>query len=252
MDEQTDNNQKAGSGSVASWSWKRTLPLFVLLLGTVLFFVFDLNAYFSFDALRIHNDMLLAFVHDHIVFALLMYFVMYIVVVACSLPGGLVMTVLGGYLFGLVVGGISTVIGATIGATLIFLAAKTALGDPLRAKAGPAMAKMEAGIKKDAFNYLLVLRLIPLFPFFLVNLAPAFLGVGLRTFTIATFIGIIPGTFVFTSVGSGLNVLLESGQEPSAKLLLEPAILLPLIGLAILALVPVIYRHYQARKANDG
>ncbi len=231
-----------------SWSWKRSVPLAVLVLGTVLFFAIGWDEYLSFAALHEHDEMLRQHVANHLVVALVTYFVVYAISIALSLPGGLVLTVLGGYLFGTAVAGTTVIFAATIGATAIFLAAKTALGDFLRNRAGPAMQRMEAGIKKDAFHYLLVLRLIPLFPFFLVNLAPAFLGVSLRVYFFSTLIGIIPGTYIFASVGNGLGAVLGTGQEPTAKLLLEPEILLPLIGLAILAMVPVVYRRYKTKK----
>ena len=251
MQEQTGQKEQDSNGGQNGWSWRRMVPLLVLLLGTILFFGFGLDDYLSFDALRQHNETLLVYVSTHLVLTLAAYFLVYVVAIACSLPGGLLLTVIGGYLFGIAIGGTCVVVAATIGATLIFLAAKTALGDPLRAKAGPAMRKMESDIRRNAFNYLLVLRLIPLFPFFLVNLAPAFLGVGLRTYVAATFLGIIPATFIFSSVGNGLGALLEAGREPSAKLLMAPEILLPLIGLSVLALVPVVYRRYKARPGND-
>jgi uncharacterized membrane protein YdjX (TVP38/TMEM64 family) len=165
--------------------------------------------------------------------------------VAFSLPGALVATLTGGFLFGTVLGGTATVVAATIGATILFIAARTAFGDLLRAKAGPAIKRMEEGFRENAFSYLLVLRLVPLFPFFLVNLAPAFLGVTLPTFVGATFIGIIPGTFVFASLGNGLGAVFDAGRTPDLGLVKEPQVILPLLALAVLALVPVLYRRLR-------
>jgi len=139
------------------------------------------------------------------------------------------------------------VVGATAGAVLLFLIARTALGEPLRARAGPWLSKMADGFRADAFNYLLVLRLVPIFPFWLVNLVPALLGVPLSTFALATAIGIVPGSLVYASVGAGLGVVLERGEEPDLGLLFEPAVLLPLLGLAALALLPVAWRRLRAR-----
>ena len=133
----------------------------------------------------------------------------------------------------------------------MFLIAKSALGDPLRARAGPFLKRMEAGFREDAFNYLLVLRLIPLFPFWIVNLVPAFLGVPLRTYVLGTFIGIIPGSFVFASVGAGIGSVLDSGQEFSPASVLTPQIVIALVGLALLALLPVVYRKLKARPARE-
>jgi uncharacterized membrane protein YdjX (TVP38/TMEM64 family) len=142
-----------------------------------------------------------------------------------------------------------TVVGATAGATLLFLAARTALGGTLRARAGPALKRMEAGFKKNALSYLLVLRLVPIFPFWLVNLVPAFLNVPLRVYVIGTFIGIIPGTAVFASIGNGLGALLADCRKPDFGVVFQPTILLPLLALAALALVPVLFRRWQGRRS---
>jgi len=169
--------------------------------------------------------------------------------VAFSVPGALIATLTGGFLFGTLSGGLYTIVGATIGATIVFLAARTALGDLLRAKAGPGIRKMEEGFAKNAFSYLLVLRLVPLFPFFLVNLAPAFLGVRLRTYVVATFFGVIPGTFVFASVGNGLGAVFDSGEDPNLGIIFQPEVLLPILGLAALSLVPVAYQYFSRNKS---
>ncbi|MDQ4136229.1 MAG: VTT domain-containing protein, partial [Pseudomonadota bacterium] len=173
----------------------------------------------------------------------------YAAVVALSVPGGAVMTIAGGFLFGLWLGTACVVVGATLGAVAVFLIAKTALGEPLRARAGPWLRRMEAGFRENAFNYLLVLRLIPLFPFWLVNLVPAFLGVPLGTYVLATFLGIVPGSLVYASVGSGLGAVFDRGETPDLGIVFEPQILGPIVGLAVLALLPVIYRKYKARQA---
>ncbi len=160
--------------------------------------------------------------------------------------------VVGGYLFGLWLGAAASVIGATLGAIAVFLAARTALADFLRAKTGGALKRMEDGFRRDAFSYLLVLRLVPIFPFWLVNLVPAFCGVPLRTYALATLIGIVPGSFVFASVGSGLGALLDRGETPDLKIVFQWNILLPILGLALLALLPVIVKKLQARRARAG
>ena len=136
------------------------------------------------------------------------------------------------------------IIGATLGATGIFLAARAGLGG-LAHRAGPFIAKLEAGFRADAFNYLLVLRLVFIFPFWLVNLVPALVGVRLRTYVLATFIGIIPATFVFASLGSGLANAVE---EPGLAVLLGPSVLGPIAGLVILALVPIGYKRWRGKK----
>ena len=131
---------------------------------------------------------------------------------------------------------------------LYAFAARTALGDVFRAKAGPFVSKMEDGFRRNALNYLLVLRLIPLFPFWLVNLVPAFLGVSTATYVLGTFVGIIPGTFVYASVGNGLGALIDAGQDPDLRIIFRLDILGPLLGLAALALLPVVYKRMRARR----
>ena len=107
---------------------------------------------------------------------------------------------------------------------------------------------MEEGFRRDALSYLLVLRLIPIFPFWLVNIVPAFLGVPLRTYVLGTFVGIIPGSFVYASVGNGLGAVFDAGGTPDLGIIFAPAILLPIVGLAVLALLPIVYRRFKARK----
>ncbi|MDP6690901.1 MAG: VTT domain-containing protein, partial [Alphaproteobacteria bacterium] len=163
-------------------SFRRLWPLLVLAAGLIGFLVLDGGRYLTLDSLRLYRADLADYVAHHTVLMAFCFLAAYAVMVAFSLPGALILTVTIGFLFGSVVATALVVVAATIGATAIFLIAKTALGDPLRARAGPALRKMEAGFQENAFNYLLVLRLIPLFPFFLVNLVPAFLGVSLRDY----------------------------------------------------------------------
>lgn len=236
--------EKAGGG----FSLARLTPILVLIAGLGAFFWFDLDAYLSLEVLRENRAGLGVWVAENAVLAAVVYILIYTVLVALSVPGALVATLTGGLLFGTVFGGLYTVIGATAGATIIFFAAKTALGDMLRAKASGAILKMEEGFRENAFSYMMVLRLVPAFPFFLVNLAPAFLGVKLRTYVMATFLGIIPGTFVFASVGNGLGALFEKGQDPDLGIIFAPEILLPIIGLALLSLLPVAYKRFTNKK----
>lgn len=242
--------QSSTSRAAARHSWLHLLPLLVLIAGLGLFFALGLQRYATFEALAHHREWLLARVAGHPVAAPAAYILVYIVAVAFSLPGGIWFTLTGGFLFGTVLGGCYAVIAATAGATALFLAARSAVGDRLRARAGSALQRMEEGFRRDAFNYLLVLRLVPLFPFFLVNLVPAFLGVPLRTYVAATALGIIPAAFVFASVGNGLGAVFDAGGEKPH--LLTPPVLLPLMGLAVLALIPVVYRAIKRRHGEGG
>lgn len=239
------------SPSKARFSFKRLIPLLILVAGLLLFLALDLHRYVSFNTLSEYHETLTRWVADHTLLAGLVYMLIYAVVIAFSLPGGAVMTITGGFLFGIWIGTALTVVGATVGATAVFLAARTGLGDPLRARAGPALRKMEVGFQENAMSYLLFLRLIPLFPFWLVNLVPAFLGVKLRTYVIGTFFGIAPGSFVYASVGNGLGAILERGERPDLGLIFNPEILLPLIGLAVLAMLPVIYKKVKRAKGDE-
>lgn len=228
------------------WLW-RWLPVAVLVVGFCAFFALGLHRYLTFETLRANRAELLAWVAAGPLVAALIYILVYMAVAAFSLPIAALVSVSGGFLFGIVLGALYAVAGATLGATILFLAARTAFCNVLRAKAGSAIKKMEDGFREDAFSYLLVLRLVPLFPFFLVNLVPAFLGVKLRTFVVATFLGIIPGALVFASVGNGLGAVFDAGRMPDLGILLSPPILLPIIGLALLAMVPVAYKRFKKK-----
>lgn len=223
---------------------KRVLALLAIAAAVALAYGLGLGDYLTFEQLRTHHDRLTQLVDGHPLAAPLGYMAVYALAVAVSLPGAALMTITGGFLFGAVLGSTLTVIAATIGATLIFLAARTAFGDLLRTKAESSLGRMEQGFRRDAFSYLLVLRLVPLFPFFLVNLVPAFLGVRLSTFVGATLIGIVPATVVFTLAGCGLGSILEAGGEFSLSNVLTPQMIAALCGLALLALVPVLYKRF--------
>lgn len=226
-------------------SLRRFLPFAALLLGLVLFFALGLGRYVSLDALKSNRAALIAYVAAHPYLAAELFVGLYAILVACSVPVGAALTIAGGFLFGIIEGSVLVFLGATLGATIIFLAAKTALADALRARFGPSFAAMEDGFRHNAFSYLLVLRLVPVFPFFLVNLAAGALGVRARTYVFATALGIIPGTVVYAGLGDGLGAVFDRGTAPDLHLIFAPRILLPLLGLALLALLPVFFRRSQ-------
>ncbi len=234
--------------SVEKHSVGRRLPLLAIILAAGLFFAFGLQRYLSLDALRTNRDWIYWQVTDHLAAALAIYALIYAGIVTLSLPGATILTLAGGCMFGLWPTLGVTVAAATLGATLLFLAARTALADLLRARAAPWLKRLSAGFRENAFSYLLFLRLAPAFPFFVVNLVPAFLGMPLRTFVLATFIGIIPGTFIYASVGAGLKTLVFSNQQFSLGEILTPQILTALIGLALLSLLPVAYKAWRKRR----
>ncbi|MGO8919474.1 MAG: TVP38/TMEM64 family protein [Stellaceae bacterium] len=227
---------------------RRLLPLLVLVAAIAGFFASGLGRYLSFAALAEHREWLLGAVARAGLLAPLAFIAVYATVAALSVPGGLFLTVAGGFLFGTWLGGASSLIGATLGASIIFLIARSSLGDALRQRAGPFLRRVEEGFRENGASYLLVLRLVPLFPFWLVNLVPAFFGVSLRTFVLCSFFGMAPASFVYSSVGAGASALIEQGQTPDLHAIFQPRLLLPLIALAVLSLVPVLYKWHQVRR----
>lgn len=226
---------------------KRWLPVAAVALAVAAGFAFGLDDYLSFEVLQRHRAALTDFVTEHGLLAVLSYVVLYALATALSFPGATVLTVAGGFFFGSVVGCLWAVIGATSGAVVIFLAARTAFGDVLRSRAGPFLRKMEDGFRENALNYMLFLRLVPVFPFFVVNLVPAFLGVSLRDYVIATFVGIVPGGFVYAAVGAGLGSYFDANETPSLSGVLTPEILIALTGLALLSLLPIAVKRLRQR-----
>ncbi len=221
----------------------RLAPLFVIAAAIAGFFAMGWDDYLSFESLSQHRQELMQWTENHYLQAVLGFIVVYTIVIALSLPGGSWMTLAGGFMFGTVNGTFYVVVAATIGALGIFLIARYALADYCRAKMGEAGRRMEHGFQENELSYLLFLRLVPLFPFWLVNLVPALLGVSLRHFVIGTFLGIIPGTAVFASIGNGLGAVFEAGGTPDMGIIFAPQILGPIIGLAVLSLVPIIYKR---------
>ena len=225
--------------------WLRILPLVALIgvIGTA--FALDLDSYLSLETLRNHRNGLTAWVENAGFLASLAYLAVYIGVVLMSLPGPIFVTLAGGFLFGAVQATFLTMIGATIGATIVFLIARNALGETLRQRAGPIIRKIEAGFQKNGVTYMLMLRLVPVFPFGLVNIAAAVLGVRLSIFVVTTAIGIIPAVFVVSLSGVGLDLLLQSNEEFSLGNILSPPVIATLIGFAALASVPILYKHLR-------
>ena len=226
----------------------RIAALVLFVAAIALIFASGATRYLSLGALSENRLKLLSFVEAHRYTAPLVFMAVYVVAVALSLPGAVWLSIAGGFMFGPVLGTALNVIAATIGAAIVFLLARYVIGDVLRARAGPALQKMEAGFRANALSYLLVLRLLPLFPFFLVNLVPAFLGVPAAIFVIGTFFGIMPGALVYTLVGAGLGDALAAGAEINpAAALKQPTMIAALAGLVVLSLIPVIYKKVKGR-----
>ena len=242
---------------------RRLLPLVAVLLFALVAYLIAGDSGISLESLVRHRTTIDAFLSQHRILSVIAFIGIYIVTVAFSLPGATFLTVAGGFLFGFVTGVIAAAIGATIGATLIFLVARTALGEPLLRRAGPRARQLAKGFRDEAFSYLLFLRLVPVFPFFLVNLVPAFAGVRLRPFVTATAIGVIPAIVAFTLAGMGLDSVITaqktsydqcmaSGKQACRMVfdpsdVLTPQMIVAFVALGMLALLPVFVKRWRAR-----
>lgn len=231
-------------------NWKSWLPLaaigLVALFGAV-FLRDDIN----FQALAAHRETLIAFRDDYHAAAVAVFVAVYIAIVAFSLPGATLATLTGGFLFSTFPGVVYNLAGATAGATLIFLAAKAGAGNRLAARMDASdgtVKRIKTAIDANQWEALFLIRLIPAVPFFVANLVPALVGVPLYRFVVTTFLGIIPGALVLTSVGAGLGEVFERGETPDLGLIHEPRIFLPLLGLCALAAVPILLRAVRGRK----
>jgi uncharacterized membrane protein YdjX (TVP38/TMEM64 family) len=230
----------------------RLLPAIALAAGLVAFFALGLHNYVSLDTLRDHRMELEAFVTGHLFLAGGLFTLIYAIATAISIPGALFLTIAGGLLFGTVLGTALTVLGATVGATILFITARSTFGGALRGRVGSWAERMAEGFRGNAFNYLLVLRLVPLVPFFVVNLVPAFLGVPLRTYVVATLIGITPGALVYANVGAGFGDILSMEGPFSPSNVLTPKVVAALCGLAALSLLPVAYKQLKGRLGRSS
>lgn len=202
----------------------------------------------TIESLRDHREELTGWVDQNTTAAMAVYFAVYVTVVALSIPCAVFLTISGGFLFGAAVGGPLAVMGATIGAALLFLAVRALLGSVALEGLGPRAAHLAECIRRDAPSYLLAMRFAPMFPFFLVNLVPAFVGVPLKTYVLTTLIGVIPVTMVFSLAGAGLGTALESGAPLSIITMMTPEVIASLAGLAILSLLSIPVRRWASRR----
>ena len=225
----------------SSSSLGKIIILGVLGLGLGVFFYLDVGQYFSLEALKANRDDLLTYANANFTAAVVLYVAVYVLQTAFSLPGGALMTLTGGFLFGSVLGTIFVNVGATTGATLAFLAARYVLRDWVEKKFGHRIEPIQAGFAQNAFSYLLTLRLIPAFPFFLVNLVSGLTRMPLGTYVIGTSIGIIPGSFVYAFAGRQL------GSINSLAEIASPPVLMAFTFLGLLALVPILHRKFTGR-----
>jgi uncharacterized membrane protein YdjX (TVP38/TMEM64 family) len=247
--------------------WRRLIPLLLVVVCLLLAWLVGLTDYLSLSSIAAHRDSLQDFVAGHRALAIAVYMLAYIVATALVLPGAALLTVLGGFLFGWWVGGIATVLAATVGATLLFSVARSSFGDVLVRRGKGFVRKLTCGFEEDAFSYLLFLRLVPLFPFFIVNIATALCRVKVRTFVIATFLGIIPGTFAYATLGSGLDSIIAAearsyaactalngaagcSLEVGAASLLTPQMIAAFLLLGLVALIPPLLKRFKAARPS--
>lgn len=229
---------------------RRYVPL-ILIAAVAIIGAVTLRDYLSFDALRDNREALIAFRDSNYVLTVLVFIAIYVGIVAFSLPGAAIGTLTGGFLFGTALGTVINITGATIGAVLIFLAARMGLGNRLQARMDASeglVAKIKKGIDENQWSMLFFIRLVPAVPFFVANLIPAFVGVPLHRFVISTFVGIIPGSLVYTSVGAGLGEVFAKGESPNLGIIFEPHILFPILGLCLLSVLPVIIKAVTGKK----
>jgi uncharacterized membrane protein YdjX (TVP38/TMEM64 family) len=227
----------------------RNLPLILLALGAGAGW-WLLSDRLSFQTLAENREALIAYRDANYLAAALGFIALYTLIVAFSLPGATIATLTGGFLFATFPGALFNITGATLGATAIFLAARSGIGARLAARLEGSegiVKRIKDGIDENQWSMLFLMRLLPVLPFFLANLIPAFLDVPLRRYVISTFFGIMPGAVVYPSVGAGLSEVFARGETPDLGIIFEPQILLPLLGLSALALLPVILKAFRGR-----
>lgn len=261
----------APDGKPRANSLRRWLPLIVMIAAGLVVFAMGWHRYLTFKTIGLNYEALKSFIDTNLAAALALYVAAYVAVVALSLPGALIMTLAGGLLFGWQIGAPATILGATIGATVLFLIARSSFGEFLAERAGPAIASLRAGFRENALSYMLFLRLVPVFPFVVVNLAAAVLGVPLGTYVLGTVLGIIPGTAAYSVAGAGLGSVIQAQNasyqtclakagggtageaacpytiDTSALVTKELVLAFALLG--IVALIPVALKKWKARNA---
>jgi uncharacterized membrane protein YdjX (TVP38/TMEM64 family) len=232
---------------------KRAAPALIIAAALTLFFALGLQRYFTLDTLRDNREALSAWVDAAPLRTMAIFAALYAAAVAISFPGASILTIFGGFLFGLWRGTPLIVIAATVGATIVFLASKTALGGVLSKRAGGLAKRMEEGFRQGELSYLFILRLAPVFPFWGVNIAAGLLGVSLRNFLIGTFFGIIPGSFVYASIGAAAGAAFDAGENVTLSgVLFKPETLIPIVGLIALALIPVLLKRKAAPETKQS
>ncbi|GJD49913.1 hypothetical protein OPKNFCMD_2649 [Methylobacterium crusticola] len=255
---------EAGPAAVAAPAWRgwlRLLPLAVLVAVSAGLLAGGVTRWFSLDQLLASRAWAKGLVAEDFWRALLCTYLAYVGTVVVSVPVSVVMTTLCGFLFGPVTGALLAIASATSGAVVVFSVGRTSAGEFLLKRTGSRLRRLAEGFQRDAFSYVLFLRLLPIFPFWMTNLGPAVFGVRLRTFALATLIGISPGAFIYASAGAGIETVVAAHQEARAACLaageaacddalslravITPGLILTLLALGALALLPVAWRRLR-------
>lgn len=236
-------------------SWWRYAPILLISAGLAVGYAFDAHHLISLDMLYQKRMALKAYVSDNLAISAAGFCLLYTVAIAFVFPAPVILTVTAGFLFGWWIGGSLAIIGATVGGSALFLAARSAFGDVLKRRAGGAIKRFAEGFRKDAFTYLLVLRLTPVLPVAALNIGPAFFDISLRSFALATFLGIIPGAMVYAFLGSGLDRALKlAGKTDGLSIhdLMTVEMTVALVGLTALSLLGVALRRWLMRSPDDA
>ena len=241
-------------GAIGRGSLLRYTPVVIVIAGLALGYAFGLQDYFSLGFLAEQRQALRAYVDANVLWSALIFLLVYIAAVAFSFPAASVLTIFGGFLFGWMIGGALVAVAATTGAALLFLATRSAFGDFLRHRVDGVVKKMADGFSENAFGYLFVIRLAPVFPFFVVNIAAALFDMSLGRFVAATFLGVLPGTFAYAYLGQGVDSVLAaaqaSGREAQISDLVTREITLAFFALALVALIPTLVRQIRKRRSS--
>jgi uncharacterized membrane protein YdjX (TVP38/TMEM64 family) len=237
----------------ATLAWLRRFgPLGALLILLIAALASGVGDKLSLETLQAQGQALQTYAAAHPFRSAAIYIIIYVATVSISLPGALILSLTGGFLFGPIGGGAAAVTGATGGSTVVYLVCRSAFGDFLRRKPGALLARVEEGFKTNAFSYLLTLRLIPAFPLLLVNVASGLMNIPLRTYLLASFLGMIPSSFVYAGIGSGLGHIFASGEPVTMHTLFSPRVYLPIVAMGGLALLPPLWRYWRRRRVAEA
>ncbi|MEM1149804.1 MAG: VTT domain-containing protein [Pseudomonadota bacterium] len=227
----------------------RLWPVYLIAAGALAAWQFGLFEYLSLETLRDNYAVWSTFVSNNLILAVAIFIGIYALATTFMMPGALWITIAGGLLFGLVGGSLATIAGATLGASILYFAAKTALGKALRERAGPFVRKMERGFQEDEVSYMFFMRLFPAVPFPVANIAPAILGAKYRNFVMTTALGIVPGVVAYTWIGFSLQASLD--QDTDSLFALVGNFVPAFVALGAVALMPVVYKKFFAKKKAE-